>query len=287
MKHSRKRNIRNTLASLMMAGLGLGFAGMASADLVYLNLEVPASGEGYGNVVNLLSMQLPSSGGAGTATDVEDGKVAWNGSADVITSTTGTVLTDPNKTATQTFATVGLSGTTAAAALRLIWDPSEVGSPTGDDTQVNTLILSIYDAAGNFVYSDSLTTPVFHDHVVNPGLGVGDFAYGLDTGGISALQAFLDGVGDFSQFRIGLESNVSFADDGPDTWLLAQGAVSSSSTSGGASGSSTSSSTSGGASGTVPEPNSSGLVFLGLGAVLASFLMRGRTSRKNGTTLAA
>ncbi len=50
---------------------------------------------------------------------------------------------------------------------------------------------------------------------------------------------------------------------------------SSSSTSGGTSGSS---STSGGASGTVPEPNSSGLVFLGLGAVLASFLMRRRAS---------
>ena len=50
---------------------------------------------------------------------------------------------------------------------------------------------------------------------------------------------------------------------------------SSSSTSGGTSGSS---STSGGTSGTVPEPNSSGLVFLGLGAVLASFLMRRRAS---------
>lgn len=58
---------------------------------------------------------------------------------------------------------------------------------------------------------------------------------------------------------------------------------SSSSTSGGTSGSSTS----GGTSGTVPEPNSSGLVFLGLGAVLASFLMRRRTSSKNGTSLAA
>ncbi len=41
---------------------------------------------------------------------------------------------------------------------------------------------------------------------------------------------------------------------------------------------SSTSSTTGGTSGEIPEPNSSGLVFLGLGAVLASFLMRRRAS---------
>lgn len=45
--------------------------------------------------------------------------------------------------------------------------------------------------------------------------------------------------------------------------------------------SSSSSTSSGPTSGDIPEPNSSGLVFLGLGAVLASFVMRRRASSAN------
>lgn len=273
MKHSRKRHIRNSLASLIMAGLGLGFAGTASADLVFLT-DSANTGEGFGNVINILSMQKP--GGAGTASDVEQGKVAWNGSSNVITSTTSptTVLTDPNKTATQTFAAVGLSGATAAQNLRLIWDPSEVGSAAGDDTQVNTLILSIYDTLGSVVFTASLAAPVHHSYVVGPGLGVGDFIYGLDLTQQGTLQTALTLAGDFSAFRIGLESNVSFVDDGPDTWLLANanGGVCEPTPANNFCGNPPPPSS----TGTIPEPSSSALAFLGLGLIGASFWKRRR-----------
>lgn len=270
MKHSRKRHIRNSLASLILAGLGLGFAGTASANLVFLT-DSDNTGEGFGNVINVLSMQKP--GGAGTASDVEQGKVAWNGTTDVKTSTTSpsTILTDPNKTATQTFGTLGLSGTTAAANLRLIWDPSEVGSAAGDDTQVDALILSIYDPLGAVVFTASLAAPVHHNYVVGPGLGVGDFIYGLDVPQQLALQTALSLAGDFSAYRIGLESSVSFVDDGPDTWLLANanGGVCEPTPQNNFCGNPPPSST-----GTIPEPSSSALAFLGLGLIGASFWKR-------------
>lgn len=207
---------RKSIASALVAAfIGLGYAGGASASLVLLGASSDP-GQGYGNVINLLSMH--KSGGAGTAADVESGKVAWNGTSDVITGTYA--LTDPNKTATHTFSSVGLSGATAAANLRLIWDPSEVGSATGDDTQVDQLILSIYAPTGGALFSYSLAAPVLHTYLVGAGLGVGDFVYGLDGTQAAALQSQLTGIGDFSAYRIGLESTVSLVDDGPDTWLL-------------------------------------------------------------------
>lgn len=213
---------RNTIACTLVAALfGLGYAGAASASLVFKN-DSNLTAEGYGNVINLLSMHAPD--GGGTATDIEDGKVAWDGSSDVISSPAGLgfELTDPIKTATHTFGSVGLNGTAAAISLRLIWDPTELDSSPA--TQVNTLILSIYAGDGTLVFTDSLAAPVFHDHVVAPGLGVGDFVYRLDTADVATLQATLNAApgGDFSAYRIGLESNVSFVDGASDTWLLAR-----------------------------------------------------------------
>lgn len=213
---------RKSIASAFVAALiGIGYAGGASASLVFMGASSDP-GQGYGNVVNLLSMH--KSGGAGTASDVEDGIVAWNGSADVISGFYA--LTDPNKTATHTFGSIGLSGGTAAANIRLIWDPSEVGSASGDDTQVDALILSIFAPTGGAaVFQASLAAPVFHNYVVGPGLGVGDFVYGLDAAQAGMLQATLNGIGDFSAYRIGLTASVSYIDDGPDTWLLANAGV--------------------------------------------------------------
>lgn len=222
------------------AALAFGCMGSASASLVFIG-ETDATGEGYGNVTNILSMHV--SGGAGGAGDIESGSVAWNGSTDVLT---GDALTDPNKTATHSFSDIGLTGDDAASRLRLIWDPSEVGSTAGDDTQVDELILSVFDAAGNVVFTASLETPVHHDTVGNPGLGAGDFVYGLDATQAAALQAILGS--DFGDYRIGLESSVSYIDDGPDTWLIASAQP----------------------NGQVPEPGALSLAALGLLGVAAA-----------------
>ncbi len=163
-------------------------------------------------------------GGAGGAGDIEGGSVTWNGTNDVVTQDPGSVIEgDPNKTATQTFATVGLSGATAAADLRLIWNPSEVGSDEGKKTVVEELTLLIFNALGVQLFSASIAAPVIHETLTNPGLGAGDFVYGLDAPQAAALQAILDAAVDFSNYRIGLDTKVSFVDDGPDTWLVAKG----------------------------------------------------------------
>jgi hypothetical protein len=85
------------------------------------------------------------------------------------------------------------------------------------------LIMTIYTAAGGVAFTASLAAPVEKDYVVGAGLGVGDFVYGLDATQAGALQGVLNSAsgGDFSAYRIGLESSVSYVDDGPDTWLVA------------------------------------------------------------------
>ena len=242
-----KRLLKSKVAAgIATAALSLGCMGSASASLVFMG-TYDGTGEGYGNVNNILS--LHKSGGAGGAGDVEAGTVSWDGTQDVKTGDYD--LTNPNKTATQTFATIGLSGSTAAADLRLFWDPSEVGSSAGDDTQVDQLVMSIFAPDGTLLFSASLAAPVHHNTLGNPGLGGGDFVYGLDATQAAGLQAALDGVGDFSQYRIGLHATVSYVDDGPDTWFVGKKL--------------------GGNGNHVPEPGALSLAALGLfGAAMAS-----------------
>lgn len=214
-----RKSIRTKLAILGVASVMAGsLAGVSEASLIYLH-EYDASGLGFGAVDNILSLQKP--GGAGGIGDVESGKVAWNGTSDVITGSY--VLTNSNKTATFTFGYLGIDD---ASQINLIWDPSETlnaGGGLGDDTEVTELIMTIYDPGGGSFFTASLDAPVFHDHVVNPGLGVGDFVYGLDAPQTTSLNTLLGGVGDFSAYRIGLESTVGYVDDGPDSWLIGRG----------------------------------------------------------------
>ena len=211
----KKRFLAVLATGLLVVGMG-GMVSVSEASLVYLSEYDPSSGLGFGAVDNILSLHKP--GGTGTIDDVESGQVAWNGISDVITGTYA--LTDPNKTATFTFGYLGINN---ASQIKLIWDPSEVGSPSGDDTQVFSLDMTIYNPAGVNVWSASLSAPVSHDHVVNPGLGVGDFIYGLDNTSILSLNAYLGSIGSYNSYRIGLASTIKYVDDGNDTWMIARG----------------------------------------------------------------
>lgn len=210
---------RHPLAAASFAlMLGLGCAGSASASLVYLGF-FPSSGTGFGTQANLLTMQ--NTGGTGGPTDVEAGSVAWNGSGDVLTG----AFTDPNpgKTATQTLGSLGLNSLTAAADLRLLFDPSETGSTAGERIDVNSLTMTIFTAAGTAFWSASLAAPVSHPALSGNGLGVADFIYGLDAVQAGDLQHqlnLLGGAGAWANYRIGLAASQSYVDDGPDTWMV-------------------------------------------------------------------
>lgn len=203
------------VASLMFS---FSIATVGSASLIFLD-DYDATAEGFGAVDNILTMHNTSvTGGAGDAGDIEEGKVAWNGTSDVITGTWAS--TDPNKTATFTFGYLGIED---ASQIIFVWDPAEIGSTAGEETHVDMLEMTIYDALGNSVWDASLEDPVIHLTVDNPGVGGGDFTYGLDDEQAAALNTTLAGIGDFSLYRIGLESEVSYIDDGPNTWLIGRG----------------------------------------------------------------
>ena len=66
--------------------------------IIFANDEVDDQGGGFGNVLNLLTLQDPGNGD-----DVEWGSVLWDGTEDVFANTDD-VSTNANKTATHTVA---------------------------------------------------------------------------------------------------------------------------------------------------------------------------------------
>lgn len=238
MRNSSKFYSAVVALSLWGAGTGL-----ASAALIY-SAQTDLSGQGFGTVNNILTMQ--QSGGAGDASTTEQGKVAWNGSQDVVTSTSGTADANVGKTATYTFGSLGI---TDASEIVLGWNPDEVGN--GARTDVLTAIISIYAPDGTVVFTDSLAAPVTHLSETG-GVGNAGHAYLLDAAGVAGLRTVLNPIQDFSLYRIGLESLVSFVDNGPDTWTIQKGPGDSPCT---------------GDCGTVPSPAPLALLGIGLGAI--------------------
>lgn len=127
-------------------------------------------------------------------------------------------LSNPNKTATVSFNELGV---TEVSELALIFDPSEVNS-TGQKIQVDDLILTVNaNITSVEIFNSGAFASVTHLQLGNPGLGQGDFIYGLDTNQAAALNSALGSS--FGDYRIGLYSYLSYVDDGPDTWLIAKG----------------------------------------------------------------
>ncbi len=213
---SLKKLITTTLAGTVLV---LGGMGVASASLVFSS-SVDNTGTGFGGQNNILTVQLTGGGGgAGDSTDIENGKVAWNGTTDVLTG--AQVISGDVKTRTYTF---GFLGYTNETDIALVWNPAEVGSTAGQETHVDALILTIYEPDGTSFFTDSLGGSVTHLTTENPGNGGNGFVYILDATGLSNLNTALAGYGgSISDLVIGLETTVSFADDGPDTWTIRVG----------------------------------------------------------------
>ncbi len=212
MKSNSLKSLSSKTAIFFAASLilGLSQASLSKADLIQMGGSFDL-GEGFGNSNNILTFQ--NSGGAGTASDIEEGGVSWNG-ANVYTEDADT---NPNKTATFSFSDLGI---TDASQILFVWNPDEVGNTAGKQTQIDELRMDIYAPAGGSIFDASLAAPVHFDDLFNPGVGGGDFVFGLDAAQSTTLQGILEGIGDFSAYRIGLYSSASFVDAGPDTWIV-------------------------------------------------------------------
>lgn len=187
--------------------------GVASANLIFDN-DVDAKGTGFGTQANILT--LHDTGGAGLATDVEDGTVAWSGTDQTCTGN-DVVCTPIGKTSLYTFGQLDLD---SAEQVILIWNPDEVG--TSVQTNVDELVLTIYNPDGTTFFTASLASPVSFTTINHNGVGGEGFGFRLDSTEAAELNTALGLIPttDRDKLIIGLHSSVSFVDNGPDTWTI-------------------------------------------------------------------
>lgn len=198
-----------SVAAGVLAAAHMGFA---SANLIFDD-NIDAKGTGFGTQDNILT--LHNAGGAGAATDTEDGTVAWTGTAQ--TCTGNDVVCTSGQTDLYTFSQLDLVN---AEQIILIWNPNEVGGSV--ETQVDELVLTIYNPNGTTFFSASLADPVFFDTINHNGVGGEGFGFRLDDTEAAELNTLLGGLSTTNRDNliIGLHSSVSFVDDGPDTWTI-------------------------------------------------------------------
>lgn len=182
--------------------LVLGLAGTsARADIVLIGPGSPVGGVGRAPE-SVLSIQSPRN------TDRAYGKVAYNGSRDVIT---GEIAKQGAHTQTITFAQAGINN---AGQLRIFMDVSD----PDNDLVLHELTLTAYGSNGQILFQGSYMsgpTPFIEN---GGGQGHGDYTFGLTADQAAQLQAAYqadpnlrlglfartsDDTGSFTNFKIG------------------------------------------------------------------------------------
>lgn len=192
-----------TLASASVA-LALAVSS-AHAGTITSDPAIDTSGNGFGNVENILTLNDGQPGADGT----EIGKVGWDGTDDFYT---GEADTNSNKTATFEV----LSITTDPGRLGLVFNLNDSGGDA-ETAIMNSIVATFYKADGTLTG----VTAVFDDpgHVFpQAGGGVGGNGNPLRIilSPAEAALVFLPGV------RIGLEASISDIDNGSDTFQVAE-----------------------------------------------------------------
>ena len=238
----------------------ISLGGTAPASLVY-DSTLQFSAQGFGAAPRLLTVQetglgdnvesgcvAPSggavSGGSGACVSdasVHDGNGFTNTGGDEVNP-----LSDNQKFGVPTISEMGWND---ASDIGLLFNPVE---PSGDSITVNDVTLKFYNGDSFLAAIDG--SQVFGSS--DPGNGVAGFTFIVDA----AQQAYLDtavfGQAGFGDFRIALESTMSDAAGGPESWLAFNRATSV----------------------PIPEPATWAMMLLGFGAV--GHVMR-RTRRRS------
>lgn len=196
-----KRAFALTAAAAVLAGLA---AGPARADLM-LVAPVDFDGTGLGSVNTILTITSPRN------TTFEQGSVGRlpGNPNDVLM---GDTLTGASQTLTRT---IGSLGITSASNIRVIFNAVE---PAGNDITLASLVLSIYDPAGNRLFSSgSVTCPSLGGACNFPntftGAGNSGFVFALTPEQAAQAQTFAFGAG-FANNRIGLSASAGNANGG-------------------------------------------------------------------------
>lgn len=175
--------------------------------------NVATSGNGFGAVVNILTLQEPQTGS-------EEGQVMWNGANDIYNDPNGQVQDLSHKTATHALGDLGID---SGDELLIVWNPSEQGGDPANS--VVDAYLVFYLGAAELLAIELDGDPQDHD-TVNNGLGGNGFAYLLTVVGETAFdQMITDAGASAGDIRIGMYSLVGRngfeVDNGPDTWTVA------------------------------------------------------------------
>jgi hypothetical protein len=204
----------NRTLALAIAGLITVSAGRADASIIPLG-SIDLSGQGFGGVLNILSLQ-----DAGPGDGTESGSVSWNGSSDVELGEA------KNTSQTRTIAELMAFGISSATEFGLIYNVNQQGNLGGLDTDINDFSVTVYSAAGAALQTfswvgdsgDGTCTPSTGDPdcypVIGNGTGASGYLFGFDAEQAAQLQAyFLVGTN-----RIGMSGSISLANDGQENF---------------------------------------------------------------------
>lgn len=191
---------------------------LAHADLVFIGRQ-SQTGQGFGSVLNILTMQNSPS---------ESGAVAWNMTQQNVifgTTTTGCpantlclgpdtgTSNNPGMTSTQT---IGSIGWTNAQNLAITLNLNQTGANPA--ITLESLQMNIYSPTGVSLFSAQLPAP----HVftaIDQGTGSGFFVFQLTAAEQAAAQAAVFAGGNFANDRVGLAALLdNTANDGPETF---------------------------------------------------------------------
>ena len=188
-----------SLGALILLGLS---GTSARADLVLIpGAPTPVGGVGH-RPESVLSIQSPKSTANAT------GKVAYNGSGDVLT---GSIVKQGEHTKTVTFAQAGI---TDAGQLRIFMDIED----PDNDLILHELTLTAYGSNGQILFQGSYKDVPKYFTENGAGQGHGDYVFGLTPDQAAALQAAYlkdpnlrlglsartsDDTGSFTNFKIG------------------------------------------------------------------------------------